>query len=118
MRTRSMWNKKKYQREINKMVRFVNKTLNKDWLWQDRFYVHQNFFCAIPYADHSGMMVHYILEIKDNKTGRIEQQSFDTFDTIYDIFRWINDCIIQYWNIWSEDPNPYEVAKIEGRHPQ
>ena len=110
-------NRQKYQRKLNRIVKRFNKAVETDWLWNERFVMRQ--YCAWfkPFDDHSGAMFEFILTLKDIKTGRIESMLFDNFNAEYRIFWWANDCITKIWNVWNENPNPYEQARLEGREP-
>ena len=109
--------RKKYQRAMNAMVRRANKMIKKDWLWNGRFVISQTQASFVPYADHSGGDFAVILECKDTKTGRTMSKIFDNYDNDTDLYFWINDCIVEYFEVWEEVPNPREVAIAEGRCP-
>lgn len=108
--------RKKYQRAMNKIVKTFNKSIEEDWLWNGRFTMRQDFFACMPYEDHSGMACHFVLQLKDNKTGLVEENCFSQYDE-NDIWHWANDCITTYWDVWKEVPNPNEQARLEGREP-
>lgn len=110
-------NHKKYQRALNKKVRELNKSIREDWLWNGRFVMRQDCAYCIPLEDKSGVMFHFVLEFKDTKTGRVENNMFDNYDAEWRIYEWANDCITNIWNVWSEDPNPNKQARLEGRQP-
>ena len=110
-------NRQKYQRKLNRIVRRFNKMIEDDWLWNGRFVMRQ--YCAQfkPFDDHSGAIFEFILELKDNKTGRVERMLFDNFNAEWYIGQWANECVVKTWNVWEENPNPNEQARLEGRTP-
>ena len=114
---RSPWNRKKYQRDMNKIVREFNNNIASDWLWNARFTARQIAFYAHPYDDHSGMECDFVIELTDNKTGRTEVKHFDHLDAAYKLWYWANWCITDKWSVWSEDPDPNTQARLEGRTP-
>ena len=117
LRELKSFNRKKYQRALNKIVRNFNKSIKEDWLWNGRFVMRQDCAYCIPFKDKSGVMFHFVLEFKDTKTGRVENNMFDNYDAEWRIYEWANECISNIWNVWSEDPNPNKQARLEGRQP-
>ena len=110
-------NRKKYQRALNKEVRELNKSIKEDWLWNGRFVMRQDCAHCIPFDDKSGVMFEFILEFKDTKTGRVENNIFTNYDASWRIWEWADRCITEIWNVWSEDPDPNTQARLEGRTP-
>ena len=117
LRELKSFNRKKYQRALNKIVRNFNKSIKEDWLWNGRFVMRQDCAYCIPFEDKSGVMFHFVLEFKDTKTGRVENNMFDNYDAEWRIYEWANRCVTEIWNVWSENPNPNEQARLEGRLP-
>ena len=117
LRELKSFNRKKYQRALNKIVRNFNKSIKEDWLWNGRFVMRQDCAYCIPFDDKSGALFNFVLEFKDTKTGRVENNMFDNFDGERGIYEWANRCITEIWNVWSENPNPNEQARLEGRLP-
>lgn len=113
-----MAKRKIYQRRMNKIVRIANKAIEKDWLWNGRFYVRQAGAWFTPYSDNSGASFEAIYVLYDRKTGRKEAKVFDNYNIEYRLFSWINKCIVEIWNVWDENPDPHQQAKLEGRFPQ
>ena len=111
------YKRKKYQRAMNKIIRDMNKDIKEDWLWNGRFVLTQTESYFFPYEDHSGGNFIARITCTDMKTGKKETKFFDNYNTVYYLFKWVNDCITQYWPVWEENPGPYEQAKAEGRHP-
>ena len=79
--------------------------------------LHQYAAYFWPYADKSGAQFNVWLEFIDNKTGAEEIMDFNNYDIEWRLGLWINRCIIEYWNVWTENPNPNEQARLEGRAP-
>lgn len=114
---RSVWNRKKYQREVNRIVRKWNKAIADDWLWNARFVLHQYAAYFWPYEDKSGATFNVWLEFTDTKTGAQEIMDFTNYDLDWHLGEWLNRCITEYWKVWDEVPNPNEQARLEGRTP-
>ena len=108
--------RKKYQRRINHFVRLLNKSIQKDWLWNGRFYVHQEEAEFHSYDDHSGGELVVLLSCLDRKTNKIEYKVFTNHNFKYNLFFWVNDCITEKFDAWNENPNPREQAIAEGRY--
>ena len=110
-------NRKKYQRAMNKFVRTFNKNIANDWLWNARFTMRQKEAYFHPFEDHSGAIFTVKLQLKDNKTGKIEEKYFDNYGIDWQVWEWANRCITETWDVWSEDPNPNKQARLDGREP-
>lgn len=109
--------RKKYQRAVNHLVRTFNKDIQDDWLWNGRFEISQEWSAFEHFEDHSGSMFCVGLVITDKKTGYKEYAQFDNFDIEWYMWKWANDCITMIWDVWKENPNPNEQARLEGRTP-
>ena len=115
-RRRSL-SRKKYQRDLNKIVREFNKNIQKDWIWNGRFILKQGPSWFSIYPDHSGAQFEFILILIDTKTGRKEGKVFDNYNCSYQMWHWTNDCITKYWEVWDENPDPNQQARMAGRTP-
>ena len=115
---RSVINRKKYQREVNRIVRDWNQSIKDDWLWNGRFVLRQRAAYFWPFEDKSGAEFSVWLEFIDTKTGAKEIKSFNNYDLDWRLGEWMNKCITEYWKVWDEKPNPNEQARLEGRAPQ
>ena len=62
MNISSAWNRKKYQRTVNKIVREANRNIKDDWLWYGRFTISQVAAYFTPFEDKSGALFQFILE--------------------------------------------------------
>lgn len=109
--------RKKYQRYINKIIRQLNKNIKNDWVWNGRFTIRQKQSRFHTYYDNSGAQLYVLLECKDNKINKTIQHWFETGLFVEShIWEWVNQCIVEYFDVWAEKPNPYEQAKLEGRY--
>lgn len=110
--------RKKYQRAMNKRIREINKSIEKDWLWNGRFKISQIDAAFYPYEDHSGALFKVMLKCVDRKTGATEYTIVDNYDVNWKLGRWVNKCITESFKVWDEKPNPNEQARAEGRCPK
>ena len=113
----SVWNRKKYQREVNKIARKWNESIKNDWLWNGRFILRQCAAYFEPYNDKSGATFEVWFEFTDTKTGAKEIKNFNNYDLDWRLGRWLNYCITERWKVWDEVPDPNEQARLEGRTP-
>lgn len=109
--------RKKYQRDMNKLVRGFNKSIQNDWLWNGRFVMRQRDITFIEYEDKSGMIVDIVLELIDTKTGHIYLFLANNYNASSKIWFEANRIICDVWKVWDEDPNPNAQARLEGRSP-
>ena len=109
--------RKKYQRYINRIIRKLNKNIKDDWVWNGRFTISQKQSKFYTYYDGSGAQLYILLECKDNKTNKTVTSWFET-DLFVEakIWEWVNHCIVENFDVWAEDPNPFDQAKLEGRY--
>ena len=114
---RSVWNRKKYQREVNRIVRKWNELIKNDWLWNGRFVLRQYAAYFWSYEDKSGASFNVSLKFTDTKTGAQEVMNFNNYNLEWRLGEWINRCITEKWRVWRENPNPNEQARLEGRTP-
>ena len=109
MRWLTSMNKKRHQREINRLVREANKSIEKDDLWYGRFYIKQ---VESPqwhvYEDKSGAEYFVHLKFIDKCTGRYWIQaetvnhwrgSFGNGWRIWDKMNWF---IVEHCSVWDE----------------
>ena len=109
--------RKKYQRYINKIVRKLNQNIKNDWVWNGRFTIRQKQSKFYTYYDNSGAQLYVLLECKDNKINRTATCWFETGLFVEaKIWEWVNRCIVEYFDVWAEDLNPFDQAKLEGRY--
>lgn len=102
-------NKKRHQREINRLIREANKSIEKDDLWHGRFCIKQ---VESPqwhvYEDKSGAEYFVHLKFIDKCTGRYWIQaetvnhwrgSFGNGWRIWDKMNWF---IVEHCSVWDE----------------
>lgn len=106
-------NPQKHQRKMNYYMRSMNKNVEKDELWNGRFYCRQVYSPQkYVYEDRSGMEYHVCLRFIDKKTGKY----YDKYDTVNSWCMWngskiwetMNWFIVEFIDAWAEKPNPYE----------
>lgn len=113
-------NRKKQQRKMNKMIRHMNKHIEKDDLWKGRFYAKQvlnSYFT--PYEDKSGAELFVQIEFRDKQTGKTMLQA----DTVAAWCHWngcrlfekMNYFITEWCQVWKEDPRPHRDTSIDYR---
>ena len=105
--------RKRHQRAMNKLVRDMNKNIEKDNLWQGRFYARQvgnsQFY---EFQDRSGAELFVGIQCVDRKTGR----TYTRWDTVnswrhmngWDLWEFMNWFIVEFIEVWSENPRPGE----------
>ena len=109
MRWLTSMNKKRHQREINRLIREANKSIEKDDLWHGRFCIKQ---VESPqwhvYEDKSGAEYFVHLKFIDKCTGRYWVQaetvnhwrgSFGNGWRIWDKMNWF---IVEHCSVWDE----------------
>ena len=109
MRWLTSMNKKRHQREINRLVRETNESIEKDDLWYGRFCIKQ---VESPqwhiYEDKSGAEYFVHLKFIDKCTGRYWIQaetvnhwrgSFGNGWRIWDKMNWF---IVEHCSVWDE----------------
>lgn len=109
MRWLTSMNKKRHQREINRLVREANKSIEKDDLWHGRFCIKQ---IESPqwhiYEDKSGAEYFVHLKFIDKCTGRYWIQaetvnhwrsSFGNGWRLWDKMNWF---IVNHLDVWNE----------------
>lgn len=103
-------NRKRHQREMNKLMKLMNQNIENDDLWRGRFYVRQVAAQWYEYEDKSGAELWVVLRFIDKKTGFY----WETAETV-NHWRWVNgnrlwlamnDFIVEKTNVWGENPRP------------
>ncbi len=107
---------KKHQRFINKKVKEVNKSFEKDTLWRGRFVIRQ-VECPYfyKYNDNSGGELIVRLLFIDKKTGQTYYKNISVVKliSINSLYCYMNNfitinCKEKVWNLSRDDPNyPY-----------
>lgn len=103
------YEQKRHQREMNRLVRQANKSIENDTLWLGRFVVHQvNSPQWSVYEDKSGAEYLVHLKIVDRCTGRfwISADTVNGWRTAcgngWRLYEFINWFIVEYCNVWEE----------------
>lgn len=98
-----MWkDRKKAQKEINKMTRAMNTNILRDNLWHGRFYVHQVDANWERFDDGSGGCLNVWLEIRDKKTGKYHGFQISNYSWDWEIWFVINDFICNDSGVWDD----------------
>lgn len=100
--------RKKVQRQVNKVFRHMNRIIEKDELWRGRFVVRQKRAYWINYQgtrEYTLFVVYYFI---DKKTGQISK-SYQDMDFSLDMHLAIemNNFIVKDCEVWEKE-NPYE----------
>lgn len=103
---KTSYNRKVYQRALNRCVRRINQTLIDDDLWQGRFFIRQKQSQFRLYEDRSGADLYVILEMCDRKTGITATIRVSANHYLH-LFWAMNDFIIKNCKVW-ENEKPYE----------
>lgn len=112
--------RKKLQRRINSIVRDCNKNIARDDLWKGRFCVRQLYSQYQWYEDNSGATFAVMLDFFDKKTKQHmtkaihmsganyndESAAYWNRHVGYDIFRTMNDFIVEWVDAWNEEVSP------------
>ena len=102
-------NRKRHQREINRLMRSLNKAIEEDCLWNGRFIVCQYDAQWLRYPDSSERKLYVKLKFIDRATGRYyigghtvnEWRGFQGYGfRLWEIMNWL---ITEHWNVWKED---------------
>lgn len=103
------WKAKKIQRHVNSVIRALNKNIERDELWLGRFYAHQVYCYFTPSEDGSYIYGRFLIEFVDRKSGKSMTHWFRREDFAYGAYKvWcvMNDFIVEYINVWAENPRP------------
>jgi hypothetical protein len=102
-------NKKKIQRHINKVIRDMNKSLERDNLWLGRFYCRQKKIFYEMSEDGTYMYARICVEMTDRKTNRSTVYWLRKEDFMCGAWRFweqVNSFITEYCAVWLENPRP------------
>lgn len=106
------------QHELNKLVREVNRSIEKDDLWNGRYYITQASGEWSPFDDGSGGMLYVTLVCVDKKDGTLLPMFWDYLPGFvgnrWKLFVFMNDFIVKYTDTWQNGNDPYkEKGKID-----
>ena len=98
--------RKRHQRQVNKVFRALNKSIEKDELWQGRFVARQRASYFIQHEDKSGYYLIVVYDFLDKKTGQTSKLYNETdwslsfFDGTK-LFMQMNDFIVLDCDVWG-----------------
>lgn len=99
--------RKKYQRKLNKLIKNMNKSIEKDELWRGRFVGRQAQYRWYTYEDNSGGCLSATIRLFDKKTGKTQDVIIEYFGigyfVPYDIWRAMNEFIVEYCDVWRTE---------------
>ena len=98
-------NVKKHQRLMNKFMRGMNKSLEKDNLWRGRFFVRQVDRYFEKFEDGSGGQLHVTLMFCDKKTKKTKKirESVNRLCGFGHLFWEMNSFIVEYLDVWHTE---------------
>lgn len=109
--------RKKQQREVNKIIKEANQRMKEDSLWRGRFQIKQlrSDYRPFPrdyYGDDYGDF--YVeLEFIDKKTGKAKRSWYHLLSLFENhIYAQLNDFIVVYCDVWKEKPSPREQTEV------
>ena len=103
--------RKKYQRELNKKIRALNKNIENDNLWRGRFVFYQRDAHWYAFEDGSGGELIAFIRAYDKKTGYYHDYRLE-FTPWRKTINWhiymdiANAFIVEHLNVWKEVPRP------------
>lgn len=113
--------RKSYQRKLNKLIRQVNNNIANDDLWQGRFVFRQINAAFERFSDNSGGILYSLIRGYDKKTGYykdtwIRYAPYFNFFNGYRLWEMANIFIVEYTQVWQEDPRPSYATAINFNH--
>ena len=113
--------RKNYQRKLNKLIRQVNNNIANDDLWQGRFVFRQINAVFERFPDNSGGILYSLIRGYDKKTGYykdtwIRYAPYFNFFNGYHLWEMANTFIVEYTQVWQEDPRPSYATAINFNH--
>lgn len=101
-------NRKKVQRQVNKVFRHMNRLIENDDLWRGRFVVRQKRSEWRNYCGTREYFLYITYEFVDKKTGQTSQPHHEIDFTLdHHIAIQMNKFIINECKVWEKE-NPYE----------
>lgn len=101
-------NRKKVQRQVNKIFRQMNRIIENDNLWRGRFVVRQKGTDWINYCGSREYFLSVTYEFIDKKTGQISRLYREgDFSLDRHIGIQMNNFIVNDCRVWEKE-NPYE----------
>lgn len=113
--------RKSYQRKLNKLIRQVNNNIANDDFWQGRFVFRQINAAFERFPDNSGGILYSLIRGYDKKTGYykdtwIRYAPYFNFFNGYHLWEMANTFIVEYTQVWQEDPRPSYATAINFNH--
>jgi hypothetical protein len=113
-----MNSRKKYQRKFNKLLRHENKNLEKDELWQGRFYFKQIEASFEKFNDSQEGILYVTLRGVDKQTGYFFDKNIEYAPYLMGLNRWhliefINDFIVNRCEAWENSPIAADYTKVK-----
>lgn len=113
--------RKNYQRKLNKLIRQVNNNIANDDFWQGRFVFRQINAAFERFPDNSGGILYSLIRGYDKKTGYykdawIKYAPYFNFFNGYHLWEMANTFIVEYTQVWQEDPRPSYATAINFNH--
>ena len=102
-------NRKKIQRHFNKVIRDMNRNIERDELWLGRFYCYQTDIVFRSSEDGTYMYAAIGVEFIDRKSGKTMHHIFhkeDLMGTAWRLWERMNYFITEWCDVWEEDPRP------------
>lgn len=106
---KSTTKRKKVQRHINRVIRDMNRTIERDPLWLGRFYCYQTDIAFSAAEDGTYLYAVVGVEFVDRKSGKAMHHLFrkeDFMGTAWKFWTKMNYFITEWCDVWSEDPRP------------
>ena len=101
-------NRKKVQRQVNKIFRQINRIIENDDLWRGRFVVRQKRTEWVNYYWSREYCLYITYEFIDKKTGQVSRPHIEAdFALDHHIIIQMNDFIVNDCKFWEKE-NPYE----------
>ena len=102
--------RKKAQKELTRLIRKINRDIEKDNWWNGRFYMAQASSDWHAFEDGSGGVLYTTLVCVDKKNKTMLPMFYDFLPgyrgNSWHLFQFMNDFIVKYTNVWNEDKNP------------
>lgn len=110
-------NRKRHQRQVNKVFRALNKNIEKDELWQGRFVARQRASYFVQYEDKSGYYLVVVYDFLDKKTGQTSRLYNElgwslSFFSGTKLFMQMNDFIVLDCDVWGVKQKKDKLKEI------
>lgn len=110
-------NRKRHQRQVNKVFRALNKNIEKDELWQGRFVARQRASYFVQYEDKSGYYLVVVYDFLDKKTGQTSKLYNElgwslSFFNGTKLFMQMNDFIVLDCDVWGVKQKKDKLKEI------